>query len=93
MDNIEWQVQNEYYLDKFRDKNPAIEVRSFANWKSLGRSVRKGQSQKAYGVVICKGTDEDPITGEAVPRMGKVNVYGFTKDQTDEAPASQKRRN
>lgn len=84
MDKIEWQVQNEYNLDKLNAQSKGkIEAHSFMVWKSMGRIVRKGEKQKAFTVTICTGTTMDGITGEDMPRYVRRAAYGFTKDQTE----------
>jgi hypothetical protein len=83
MDKAEWQLQNEWYLEKFNLKYPKQKMQSFMGWKSLGRIVRKGERQKEMSLSIVAGTTTDPITGEDVPRHKTVTVYGFTEDQTD----------
>jgi hypothetical protein len=87
MDKIEFQVQNEYFLDRFRAKYPKTELRSFAGWKSLGFMVKKGEKQKAFNLPVIAGTTMDPITGEDVPRHAMRTVYGFTRDQVQKLGA------
>ncbi len=80
-DKIEFQTINEDRLEMFRKRYPSTELRSFMDWKSKGKFVKKGETQKAYGLVVQRGYWNNPTTGEMEPNAVKVNVYGFTQSQ------------
>ena len=88
MTKIEWQVENEYLLEKARAKG--IEIRSFANWKAIGRFVRRGMRQKMVRVQAGSRSEMDPITGETYAEPIYKTAYGFTREQTAEETASSK---
>ena len=81
MGKMEFAVINEDRLAMFRAKYPKVELRSFSDWKSLGRLVRKGSKQKAYNLLVLAGYRNNPETGEMEREEKQVMVYGFTREQ------------
>ena len=76
----EWQIENERLLEKARATG--IEIRSFDDWKSAGRYVRRGEKQ--VGVRVKSGVRRvgiDPITGEDRYEPVVKVAYGFLARQ------------
>ncbi len=80
---IEFEVQNEFYIDIFNKKFPNYIIHSFNGWKSLGKRVKKGEKQKAFTIQVNAGMREDPSTGESYMEKQNHDVYGFTADQVE----------
>ena len=77
-----WLAEQSWLREKARQQG--TEIRSFEEWRQLGRWVRKGQRQRAISVQCgVRRVGIDPITGEDryVPQYK--TVYGFTRDQVN----------
>ncbi len=77
---LAWESENERLLEKLRAKG--IEVRSFDDWRNMGRYVKCGQKRKAFTVQSgYRKTGIDPMTGEDEYLPVLKTAYGFTVDQ------------
>jgi len=72
---------NEIYLEKARANG--VEIRSFEDWKRIGKWVKRGEKQKSVRVKSGHFKRMNPITGEDVYEPQYKFAYGFTKDQVN----------
>lgn len=81
MGRIEFQVENARLCAKLCEEC-GIEVKTFDQWKSEGKYVKKGEKQKAFRVRCgSRKVGIDPITGEDRIEPVFKTAYGFTADQ------------
>lgn len=80
-----------YFETTEGDKVPEVEeIHTFAEWKKIGRIVRKGEKSKVKITIWNKGKDKtvkDKETGEDVEKPGRFyqkEAYFFTLAQTEE---------
>lgn len=77
---LQFKSDNERYLEAARATG--VEIRSFDDWKQLGRFVKKGEKQKQVKVKVgYRKAGTDPISGEDLVAPTYRTAYGFTVDQ------------
>jgi hypothetical protein len=77
--SIDFQIENERLLEKAREQG--LEIRSFSDWKSCGKWVRKGERQTSVRVTNGQRRFTDPITGEDYYETKYALAYGFMANQ------------
>ncbi len=77
--SIEFQVENAYLLSLAQEKG--IDIRSFDQWKLVGKFVRRGEKQMRVRVQAGSRSFEDAITGNMIAEPIFKYAYGFTAKQ------------